>query len=190
MVVLRARRREMRADGGNHHEELGHKRIRCASQYTVHNTAGTSPDPACHSTDACSTEPIQASSTPDASYLPVSISFPSSSPISLFLIHNSTISAALKVKSSLCISPCHDDALTTGCSIRWVQLTTSAAYTVCSIYQTVTSGLGPGPNRTIAKLMVQGVNKPELPTQVWFHGKLPTRLNWADCQQVAQRVHL
>jgi len=49
---------------------------------------------------------------------------------------------------------------------------------------------GPGPNRTVAKFSVRVVNKPKLPTRVRFHGKLPTRLNWASCQQVAQRVHL
>jgi len=27
-------------------------------------------------------------------------------------------------------------------------------------------------------------------TWVRFHGKLPTRLNWAGCQRVAQQVHL
>jgi len=48
----------------------------------------------------------------------------------------------------------------------------------------------PGPNRTVAKLAVLVVNKPELPTRVRFHGKLPTRLHWAGCQRVAKRVHL
>jgi hypothetical protein len=57
-------------------------------------------------------------------------------------------------------------------------------------FRTVTSTQGPGPNRTVAQLAVLVVNIPELPSRVRFHGKLPTRLNWAGCQQVAQRVHL
>jgi len=44
--------------------------------------------------------------------------------------------------------------------------------------------------QTVAKLAVQVVNKAKLPTQVRFHGKLPPRLNWEGCKQVAQRVHL
>jgi len=56
--------------------------------------------------------------------------------------------------------------------------------------RTVTSGPGPGPNLTVAKLAVRVFNKPELSTWVQFKGKLPTRLNWAGCQQVAQRVHI
>jgi hypothetical protein len=38
--------------------------------------------------------------------------FSSSSPISLFLVHNSTIIAEHKVKSSLSISACHNHELT------------------------------------------------------------------------------
>ena len=44
--------------------------------------------------------------------LSYSISFSSSSPVSLFLVHNSTIIAEHKVKSYLSISPCHDHELT------------------------------------------------------------------------------
>ena len=51
-------------------------------------------------------------------------------------------------------------------------------------------GSGLGPNWTVAKLAVRVINKPELPTRVLFLGKLPTRLNWARCPRVAQRVHL
>jgi hypothetical protein len=52
------------------------------------------------------------------------------------------------------------------------------------------SGPGPGPNRTAAKLVVRVVNKPERSTQVQFNGKLPTHLNLVGCQQVTQWVHL
>jgi len=54
MVELRTRRRDITGDVGNHHEELGVKRISCASRFTIHDTAGTSPDLACITTDSMS----------------------------------------------------------------------------------------------------------------------------------------
>jgi hypothetical protein len=102
----------MRGYEGNHHEKLGLKRIWCASQLTIPDTAGKSPDKVCNFTDTRSSQPSQASRTRDFSYpLVFSISFPSS-PICLFLVHKSTIIAEHKVKSSLSISPCHDHELT------------------------------------------------------------------------------
>jgi len=101
-----------RGDGTNLHEKLGLTRILCASQFTIPDPAGTSPDPACNNSDTRSSQLNQASHTPDFSYLLVSsTSFSFSSPISLFLIHISTIIAEHKVKSSLSISPCHDHEL-------------------------------------------------------------------------------
>jgi len=149
MVELRTRKREMRGYGGNDHEKLGLKRISCASQFTIPDTAGTRPDPACNYTDTrsfqpnqeCnytdtrSSQPTQASRTPDFSNpLVSSTSFSSSSPISPFLVHNSTIIAEPKVKSSLSISPCHHHELTpstanTKYSIHRVQHTPSTAST-------------------------------------------------------------
>jgi len=124
MVELRTRKREIGGYGGNHHEKLGLKIISCASQFTIPDTAGTSPDSACNYTDTRSSQPNPASRTPDYSYpLVPSPSFSSSSPISLFLVHNSTIIAEHKVKSSLSISPCHDH-----------ELTLSVAYTEYSIH--------------------------------------------------------
>jgi len=102
-----------RGDGTNDHEQLGLKRILCASQFTIPDTAGASPDPACNFTDTRSSQPNQASRTPDFSYPLVSFtSFSSSTPISLFLIHISTIIAEHKVKSSLSIPPWYDHELT------------------------------------------------------------------------------
>jgi len=76
----------MRGDEGNHHEKLGLERISCASQFIIPDTAGTTPDPAGKNTDTRSSKPNQASRTLDFSYpLVSSISFPSSSPISLSL---------------------------------------------------------------------------------------------------------
>ena len=76
----------MRGDGGNHHEKLGLQRISCGTQFDIPDTAGTTPDPAGKNTDTRSSKPNQASRTPDISYLLISsISFPSSSPISLSL---------------------------------------------------------------------------------------------------------
>jgi len=91
MVELRTRKTEMRGDRGNHHEKLGLKRISCANQFTIPDTAGMSPDLEGNISDTRSDKPNQASRTPDFSYpLISSISF-SSSPISLFLLHNTTI---------------------------------------------------------------------------------------------------
>jgi len=64
--------REMRGDGANHHGKLELKRISCASQLTIPDTAGTSPDQVCNNPDTKSSQPNQASLTPDISYLLVS----------------------------------------------------------------------------------------------------------------------
>jgi len=136
MIELRTRNREMIGDGGNHHAKLGRRRKSGLSQFTIPNTAGMSPDPAGNITDTMrSAGSNQGSCTPDISYqLISSISFSCSSPISLFLIHNSTIIAEHKFKSSLRIPPCHDHELTPSCSIHRVQHTPSATYTVSSIH--------------------------------------------------------
>ena len=129
MVELRTRRREMGGDGANHHEKLGLEGIWCASQFPIPDTAGSSPDPACNNTDTRSSQPNQASHTPDFSYPLVSSTlFSSSSPISLCLVHNSTIVAEHNVKSSLSISTCHDH-----------ELTRSTAYTEYSIHPSTAS---------------------------------------------------
>jgi len=84
IVELRTRQREMRAHGGNHPEKLGLKRIWCASQCTIPNTAGTSPDPACDFSDTKSSQTNRPSRTRDLSYPVVpSTLFPSSFSISL-----------------------------------------------------------------------------------------------------------
>jgi hypothetical protein len=76
----------MRGDGGNHNEKLGLKKISCASQFAIPDTAGTTPDPAGINTDTRSSKPNQASRTPEFAYpLVSSISLSSSSPISLSL---------------------------------------------------------------------------------------------------------
>jgi len=67
MVELSTRKREIRGDGGKHHEKLGLKRISCASQMTIPYTAGTSPDPRGNNTGTRSSKPNQASRTPDFS---------------------------------------------------------------------------------------------------------------------------
>jgi len=113
MVELRTRKREMRGDGGNRHKKLGLKRISSASEFSIRNRASTSADLACTHTDMRFSQPNLASHTPDFSYPLVSFtSFASSSPISLFLILNSTMITEYKVKSSLSISPCRDHELT------------------------------------------------------------------------------
>jgi len=134
MVELRTRKREMRGDGGNHDEELGLKRISCGSQFTIPDTAGTSPHPACIDTDRRSSQPNQARCTPDSSYPLVSSTwFSSSSSISLFLVHNSLINAEHKVKSFLSISLCRDHELTQSTAYTKYKNTLSTAYTEYSI---------------------------------------------------------
>jgi len=67
MVELSTRKREIRGDGGIHHEKLGLEKIPCASQLTIPDTAGTIPDPVGNITDTGSSKPNQASRTPDFS---------------------------------------------------------------------------------------------------------------------------
>jgi len=65
MVELSTRKREIRGDGGNHHEKLRLERISCPSQLTIPDTAGTSPDPVGNNTDTRSSKPNQDSSKPN-----------------------------------------------------------------------------------------------------------------------------
>jgi hypothetical protein len=75
--------------------------------------AGSSLDLVCNKSNMRSSQHNQACRTLYFSYLLVSsTSFSSSSPISLLLVHNSTIITEHTVKSSLSISPCHDYELT------------------------------------------------------------------------------
>jgi len=140
MVELRTRNRQMRGDGTNHHEKLEHKQMWCASRFTIPNTAGTSPDPACNNTNMRSSYPNQVSCTHDFSYPHISSSsFSSSSPISLCLIHNSTIITEQKVRSSLSISPCHDHELMLSTSIHRVQYPPTTPSTDYRIHRKVFS---------------------------------------------------
>jgi hypothetical protein len=89
---------ELISDWVNYHEKLGLKRISCASQFTIPDTAGTSPNAACNYTDTRSSQPNHACHTPDISYpLVSSPSFSTGSRIFLFLVHNSTIIEERKV---------------------------------------------------------------------------------------------
>jgi hypothetical protein len=65
MVELSIRKIEIIGDGGNDHEKLGLKRISCASQFTIPDMTGTSPDPAGNYTDMRSSKANQASHTPE-----------------------------------------------------------------------------------------------------------------------------
>jgi hypothetical protein len=125
----------MRGDGGNHHDKLELVTTSCASQFTIPDTAGTSPNPVCNYTDTRSSKFNNPSCTLDFSYLLVSsTSFSSSSLISLSLVHNSIIIAEYQVKPSLSISPCHNHELTpstahTAQSINRVQHTLRVKHT-------------------------------------------------------------
>jgi len=130
MVDLRTRKREMRGDGVHHHEKLGLKRISCASQFTIPDTAGTSPDPACNYTDTRSSQPTLASHTADFSYpLVSSTSFSSSLPslsfsfATLSSLHNTELSHPSVSHHAMIMS------------LHWVQHAQCTAYTEYSIHQ-------------------------------------------------------
>ena len=53
----------MRGDGGNHNEKQVLKIISWASQFTISDTAGTTPDAAGNHTDTTSSKPNEASRT-------------------------------------------------------------------------------------------------------------------------------
>jgi len=139
--MLRTRKREMKGDGGNHHDKLELQRVAFASQCSISDTAGMSPDPAGNSTNSRSSHPNQASRYSNFSYpLIFSSSLSSSSSIPLSLIHNSTIIAEHEVQSSLSFSPCHNYKFTPSIayakhSIHQVQHTPSTAYTKYRIYK-------------------------------------------------------
>jgi hypothetical protein len=95
------------------------------SQLTIPNTAGISPDSVYNHIETTCSHPNLAGRTCDFPYQLVSpTSFSSSSPISLCLIHNSSIIAENKVKKFLSISPSHDH-----------ELILSKAYTKYSIHR-------------------------------------------------------
>jgi len=85
----------MRRDVVGHHVKLGFKRIACVSHLTIPDMTGPTPYLAGKTTDTRSSKSNQASRTHDCSYpLVSSISFPSSSPITLSLpsSHNTKLS--------------------------------------------------------------------------------------------------
>jgi len=124
MVQLSTRKRQIKIDGGNHDENLGLKRISCASQFTIPDMVGTSPDLAANKTDVRSSKPNQASRTlisqvrsypPYRSHLHPPSLCSLSTPLPSLQEH--------KDKLSLSISPCHHH-----------ELTSSAACAVCSVH--------------------------------------------------------
>ena len=123
--------------GGYHHEKLGLKIFSCASLGIIPDTAGTTSDPAGKNTDTRSSKSNQASCTTNFSHPLISSIFV---PIFIPRLSFSTIITEHKVKSSLSISPCHDDELTlitasTEYSIHQVHHTLSKAYTIYSIHR-------------------------------------------------------
>jgi hypothetical protein len=123
MVELSTRKREIGGYGGNYPEKLGRKRIMCATQFTMPDSAGTSLYPAGTNTGTRSSKLNQANRSPDFSgSLISSISFSSSSPISFFLSTTRPSLQEQKVTTSLCISRWHHH-----------ELTPSVAYAECRI---------------------------------------------------------
>ena len=62
----------MRGDEGNHHYNLEHERISGARQFTIPDTAGTTPDPAGKNSDTRCSKPNPAPHNADVSCLLVS----------------------------------------------------------------------------------------------------------------------
>jgi len=134
MVELRTRKREMRADGGNHYEKLGLERILCARQPTIPDTAGTCPDLVCNFTDMRSSQPNQAGCTPDFSYPLLSSTLFSTSSLSLSFL-STTLPSLQNTKlshSSLSLQ-CHDHELTlsTACTEYSLQQVQHPPQIVC-----------------------------------------------------------
>jgi len=133
MVELRTRKRELRGDGGNHHEKLGLKRISYAGQFTIPNTTRMNPNPACNNPDRRCSQPNQASHTPYFAYLLVySESCSSSSPSLSF--SSTTLSSSQNTKLSHSSLSLHAMIMswnlvqhTPSTSIHWVQHTLSTS---------------------------------------------------------------
>ena len=139
MVELSTRKREIREDGGNHHEKLGLRELRVRVNWPSPIRQVQIPMWQVPTPIRCLINPIteviplicQVSSyLPSRSDVhPASLSF-SSTTLPSLNVH--------KVESSLSISPWHHHELTPSaafakCSIREVQHTRSGAYTKCSI---------------------------------------------------------
>jgi len=135
MVQLMGRKRKMRTDTGNYYEKLGLNKISFRSQFTIHNSAGWSPDPEGQKTDTWFSKPNLSSRTANFACLVIlSISFSSPSAISLFVVYNSTIITEQKATWCFTISLCNGHNLTPIAAWHQVQRTPSAAYTERSIY--------------------------------------------------------
>jgi len=103
----------MRRAQGDHHDRLGLKSISCSCHFMSPPTAGSTPDLAGKNQDMkCSTS-HPAGCTLDFSNSPIlSLIIPIFILISLFLVHNSTITREFNGKLSLSISPCNDQECT------------------------------------------------------------------------------
>ena len=64
-IVEHKEEREIREDGGNHHEKLGHKRILCGNHVTIPITACTTLDLAGNNIDMRASKPNLSSHTAD-----------------------------------------------------------------------------------------------------------------------------
>jgi hypothetical protein len=51
LVELRTTKKGRGGDGTNHREKLEHKRVSCASQFTIPDAVGMRPDPVCNNTN-------------------------------------------------------------------------------------------------------------------------------------------
>ena len=171
-IELSTAKREIRGNVGNHHGKQGLDRMSCASRLTIANTADTSPDLAGNNTQTRSCKPNQVSRTRDFSgRLVSSTSFSFSSPMSLFVIHKSTIASEHKLNSSLSITPGHHH-----------KLTLSAAYTDHSIprllnHPNIDCLPLPGSIPSLGRpCCTQFSTFPQLQVNQWIESQLPSRL--------------
>jgi len=130
MAELKMRMQELRGDGGNHYDIVRHKRIRCASQLTLPDMAGTSCHLVWSNTIIRYLQPKKWSHTPDFAYpLVFYTSFSKFIPhLSLsrpqFHYHHRTQSQVTFVYLSMSWSWVDMEYY----SILWVQHTPSTAY--------------------------------------------------------------
>jgi len=110
MFEWRTYHSEMRGDNGNPHVKLGLMTTPCASQFLNSSMVGSNSNPSAKHTDTLYSEPNQACHI--AKFCP--ILYASSSPSSLFHVHNYYIIIDHNVKLSLSMSPCHHNEISLG----------------------------------------------------------------------------
>jgi hypothetical protein len=135
MVELTTRKREIRANGGNHDVIRRLDRISCASQFNITLMPGTSLDREGNTPNQRSFKPNCTIRTPGFSHLHVFFtSFTAASTNTVIPIYNWTTMVEHKVMSSLYLSM-PGSSVDTEYSILWIPHTPATAYAELSIHQ-------------------------------------------------------